>query len=310
MSIPGGCSGHTRRTWQGAWSSANRVRGPRLLGPRRASPSRARISRSAPAQASSTSRSIFPRRATLRAGRPRRARASSSSAWASSSAIARKRRTRWRGRVATEQARAAVGSNLLDVDRGHVQERHLGVLGQERARLIDAGLPRVLGYPDDGAHHTTCRANHNATVHASRRCRHGEQPQARELAHVGLLVVGVHDPPPQKRGERPDVGQIRPHVDADEHREHGPRAARGGDRQDDQRRRQVVEEVGDRGADHGDQEQRRQRGAVGQDRVDRGREAVLARGTDHDAQPEHEYEEGRLRRAHDVLRVPGARAPP
>jgi len=47
-----------------------------------------------------------------------------------------------------------------------VQEGHLGVLGHERTRLIDAGLPGVLGYPDDGAHQTTCRANHNATVQA------------------------------------------------------------------------------------------------------------------------------------------------
>src|SRR5664279_2840498 len=61
LTTSGGGSGQTSRIGQGAWSTTNRLAGPRLRGPRRVrSPSRARMSRSAPSTTATTSRSIRP----------------------------------------------------------------------------------------------------------------------------------------------------------------------------------------------------------------------------------------------------------
>ena len=70
--------------------------------------------------------------------------------------------------AAAEEAGRPCGGELLDVARRDVQKGHLGLLGHELRGMPDAGLPRSLGDPDDGAHHTTCRANHKQTVHATR----------------------------------------------------------------------------------------------------------------------------------------------
>ena len=59
-------------------------------------------------------------------------------------------------------------------------------------------------------------------------------------------LVGVEHAPPQQRRERADVGEVRPDVDADQRREHDARPAGGGDRHEQQRRGQVVEEVRER----------------------------------------------------------------
>ena len=62
-------------------------------------------------------------------------------------------------------------------------------------------------------------------------------------------------PPPQQVGQRPDVGQVRADVDADQHREHRPGAADGEHRQQRERRRQVVQQVGQHRGDRGDGQQ-------------------------------------------------------
>jgi len=68
----GACAGQTSRTAQGAWSTTNRVCGPRLRGPSALrSPLRAGTSSRALAAAATTSRSTRPVRWARRAGRPR-----------------------------------------------------------------------------------------------------------------------------------------------------------------------------------------------------------------------------------------------
>ena len=60
-----------------------------------------------------------------------------------------------------------VTGQVLNVAGSDVQQRDLGVGGQQRLRLIDARLPRALGDPDQGTHQNTRKANYNATVLAS-----------------------------------------------------------------------------------------------------------------------------------------------
>ena len=69
--------------------------------------------------------------------------------------------------AAAEQPHAPGGGNRLDVGVEHAQQRDVRVGGQQRGGLVDAGLPTALGCPHDGAHQTTCRANHNRTVPAT-----------------------------------------------------------------------------------------------------------------------------------------------
>ena len=246
-----------------------RARGPRLLGPSLRCPSRAATSRSAPAQAATTSRSTRPRRATITQSRPSSSRAASSTCCASASddraQVALVRRSRWSSPA--EQAGRCAGRELLDVARRDVEKRHLGVVGQQLAGMPDTCPPRLLGDPDHGAHHTTRRANHKQAVHATRAGPTVQCPEPDELRDVDGLVVGMDDPPPQQRRQRPHIGDVGSDVDADEHREHRPGSARGDDGEHDQRRRQVVDEVREHGADGGDRHEGEEPGAVGQQRI-------------------------------------------
>ena len=92
---------------------------------------------------------------------------------------------------------------LLDVAGGDVEDGHLGVGRQQLPGAVDARLPGSLGDPDQRAHQITRKANHNATGGGNQGGRHGQRSELEELAEVDLLVVGVDDPPPQQRGQRP-----------------------------------------------------------------------------------------------------------
>ena len=69
--------------------------------------------------------------------------------------------------MAAQPPGTGVTGQVLDVAGGDVQQRDVGVGGQQRPRLVDAGLPGALGDPDQGAHQKTCKANHNAAVEAT-----------------------------------------------------------------------------------------------------------------------------------------------
>ena len=131
-----------------------------------------------------------------------------------------------RRRTAPEQPGRARRRHLLELARRDREQRDLGVGGRERGGGLDARLPPRLGYPDDDSHQTTCRANHSASVEASRIGGHRQRAEPHELADVGVVVVGVEHAPPEQRRERADVGQVRPDVDADQHREHRARRRR------------------------------------------------------------------------------------
>src|SRR3954452_11362571 len=76
-------------------------------------------------------------------------------------------RPRLRRRAAAEQPGAPAGGDLLGIARRRDEQCHLGVVGHERGRLVDARLPAPLGDPDDRSHHTTREANHRASVQAA-----------------------------------------------------------------------------------------------------------------------------------------------
>ncbi len=148
--IPGAASGQTSRTWQGAWSTTNRVALPRLLGPSRdRSPSLARMSRSAPAAALTTSRSGCPRRSIWSHGRLRRRAAASSSSAAEEAASSA---TRGPGRArdpAAEQAQVGAVRGLRHLGWGDVQQRDSGIGRRQAQRRVHAGPPGSLGDPDN-----------------------------------------------------------------------------------------------------------------------------------------------------------------
>ena len=66
--------------------------------------------------------------------------------------------------MAAEQPRRAASGELLDILRGHVEKGDLSVRGEERHGLINTRFPAAFRYPHDRAHHTSCKANHSATV--------------------------------------------------------------------------------------------------------------------------------------------------
>src|SRR4051812_39509579 len=76
-------------------------------------------------------------------------------------------RPRLRRRAAAEQPGTPAGGDLLGIARRRDEQRHLGVVGHEGGRLVDARLPAPLGDPDDRSHHTTRKANHRASVQAA-----------------------------------------------------------------------------------------------------------------------------------------------
>jgi len=78
------------------------------------------------------------------------------------------RRPRRRRRTAAQEPRGATRRHVLDVGWRHVQERDLGVAGHELTGAVYTLLPGALSYPDDRSHQMTCRANHNASVEATR----------------------------------------------------------------------------------------------------------------------------------------------
>ena len=172
--MPGGSSGHTSRTAQGAWSTTNRVACPRLCGPRRdRSPSRA-----------ATSRSTFSAtaRITSRSTRPRRWSCSASSRPSLDAAAASNCRRRLvrnvlhpAGRLphvaaATQQAGRCDLRRRDDVGRCHVKDRDLGFSGDDPGCRVDASLPGPFDQPHDdphGAHHPiTRRESQSARVDA------------------------------------------------------------------------------------------------------------------------------------------------
>ena len=167
----GATSGQISSTRQGAWSRTKRAAGPRLRGPSRSrSPSRARTRMSMPSAAATTSRSTRPRRASSVAGRPSRAWASASSAWAACSEMACSGSgAAGGGAWRPSRPRRAAAGDGFGLGARNVQQRDLGVAGQQRVGLGDGGLPGVLDDPDERAHiGQTCRANHSSTVAATR----------------------------------------------------------------------------------------------------------------------------------------------
>ena len=177
QSTGGGASGHTSSTRHGAWSTTKRAAGPRLRGPSREwSPSRASTSRSVPSAAADDLALDAPAARLERGVAPE--------------ALARVGEQRLRGlvgdaRAAARRRRAAAGrrpssprrappATRLDVAGRDVQQRDLGVGGQQRGGLGDRGLPRVLDDPDQRAHQvSTCAPNHRSDG------RRDERPPAR-----------------------------------------------------------------------------------------------------------------------------------
>ncbi len=73
-----------------------------------------------------------------------------------------------RRRPAPEQPGPPARGHLLELARRDREQRDVGVGGRERGGGLDARLPPRLGYPHDDPHQTTRRANHSASVEASR----------------------------------------------------------------------------------------------------------------------------------------------
>ena len=168
-SAAGGSPGQTSRTRHGAWSTTKRAWRPRLLGPSRSSsPSRASTSRSAPTHAATTSRSTRPWRTSVaRLAAEAVARVGQERAGGVVGDLVPARAARCR-RTAPEQPGPPARGHLLELARRDREQRDVGVGGRERGGGLDARLPPRLGYPHDDSHQTTRRANHSASVEASR----------------------------------------------------------------------------------------------------------------------------------------------
>ena len=86
----------------------------------------------------------------------------------------------------------------------------------------------------------------------------------------GRRAGAVQHPPPQQRGQRADVGEVRPDVHPDQHGEHDPGAgASPSSGEQQQHRRQVVEQVGQHRGHRGASSSPRQGGYGGQHRGQR-----------------------------------------
>ena len=312
VSTGGGASGHTSSTRHGAWSTTKRAGGARLCGPSRSwSPSRARTSRSQSSAAATTSRSTRPCAATSRASRPSRA-----------AGVLEQRRGGGAGELAVGHGRVAAAApeepvaraagHGLGVRAGDVEQRDLRVRGQQVRGLVDRGLPGVLDDPDERAHGQSRipPPNHRAIVAAAMPAGTVRSPSSDELAQLDGLVGAVQHAPPQQRGQRADVGQVRPDVHADQHRQHRRRPGGGRDRHEDQRRREVVDEVGQHGGRERDEQQRGEPVALREDRRDGVREPAVARRRDDHAEAEHEDEEAGLGGAQRARRARPRGGPP
>ena len=169
--------------------------------------------------------SATPVSASFSAGRPSRSSASSSRASAASP-----------GRVhALHHLLVAVAA------AGHVDVstcRSVTLL----ARSV-ATVSTTASQPPSVIHASTLTSSsHRATVPRMRIGGTDERAEQVELAVADLFAALSEHAPPQQRGERAGVRQVRAGVDADQHREHGVRAGQGRRGQQDEQRRQVVQQ--------------------------------------------------------------------
>ena len=168
--MPGGVSGQTSRTGQGAWSTTKRVAGLRLRGPRRVrSPSRARMSRSAPSATATTSRSIRPDRSSRVQGRPEALGGGLEELLSgrggqllqAGAGVAL-------GAAAAEQARVGAVGGTGDVAAGDVEQDDIGAFGRVGAGGVDAGRPGAFDDPGDHGHGNqppmACSEAHSAST--------------------------------------------------------------------------------------------------------------------------------------------------
>ena len=189
-----------------AWSRMKRVAWPIECGPGVVSrPSRTSTSMSASAAASSTTSSARPCAATLCAGRPSRRSASASSASAASPETVVQRASR------SSRRRRPSGPGGPCARSGCGTCSSVVSVAGRRGGGVHARLPAALRDPHEHLQVTS----HSAIVAPMRTGGTRERAEHVEVAVRRLGVAGGQDAPPQQRGQRPRVGQVRAGVDAD-----------------------------------------------------------------------------------------------
>ena len=195
-STPGASPGQTSSTGHGAWSTTNRVAGPRLRGPSRLAVAVARADQQVGALGGRHHLALDPAGALLgrRAGRPSRSAAPLQQV---------RRRPRRTARRAAPPGRAGRPRPSRPGQRA-VRGRDLAARtcssttsspsGTQAAGRVDARRPRPLRHPHDrlSGHASASRdRQHRPQRHgrAEQRRRHGQQPDAGELAELRVVVV-------------------------------------------------------------------------------------------------------------------------
>ena len=153
----GGASAHTSSTRHGAWSTTKRAAGPEAVRAQSRVVAVAREHEDVHPVGGRHHLALDAPAAALHARRRARSAraASASSASAASSEIARSGAGAPWAAAGRRRPSSAVARSLgqrLDVAGSDVQQRHLGVGGQERGGLGDRRLPGVLHDPDERAH--------------------------------------------------------------------------------------------------------------------------------------------------------------
>jgi hypothetical protein len=152
-------------------------------------------------------------------------------------------------RLATRSARPAKQGVARAAGYGlgvaaDVQERNVSIEGQERGGRGGRGLPSLLHDPDQDAHHRpNFTPDQSISVEAARAAGTVTAPRRRNWPSF-TSVSCAEQAAPQEAGEGASVGQVWPHVDADERGGQRGGAGRDGDSRRDPDRADPKERPG------------------------------------------------------------------